>query len=157
MRKRQAQRREDPSRGLMVLMPEHPHAIESGPNKGYVEYPNVDYNTEMVNALMASRAYEANITAIPEGGIFSFAASWGQNNFLPNFLDEKRFQLVDNFTYYAGDHTLKTGINVEGPAPRPLERYKVTMAEDGQLLIDKNVKFQEEKGEWENPDSYILV
>ena len=55
---------EDPGRGPMVLMPDHPHAIQSGPNAGYVEYPNVDYNTEMVNALMASRAYEANITAM---------------------------------------------------------------------------------------------
>ena len=45
-------------------MPDHPHAIQSGPNKGNVEYPNVDYNTEMVNALLASRAYEANITAM---------------------------------------------------------------------------------------------
>jgi flagellar basal-body rod protein FlgC len=32
--------------------------------KGYVEYPNVDMTTEMVNAMMASRAYEANIAAI---------------------------------------------------------------------------------------------
>jgi len=55
---------EDTGQGPMVLMPDHPHAIQSGPNKGYVEYPNVDYNTEMVNALLASRAYEANITAM---------------------------------------------------------------------------------------------
>ena len=44
---------------------------------------------------------------------------------------------------------------MEGPAPRPLERYKVTMAEDGQLLIDKNVKFQEEKGQWTYPGAYL--
>ena len=55
---------EDPSRGEMVWEPNHPDAIQSGPNKGYVEYPNVDYPTEMVNAMMASRAYEANITAM---------------------------------------------------------------------------------------------
>jgi len=48
-----------------------------------------------------------------------------------------------------------TGVNVEGPAPRPLERYKVTLAEDGQLLIDKNTKFQEEKGQWGLPGSYL--
>jgi flagellar basal-body rod protein FlgC len=55
---------EDTSRGNLVWEPNHPDAIQSGPNKGYVEYPNVDYNTEMVNAMMASRAYEANITAM---------------------------------------------------------------------------------------------
>lgn len=55
---------EDPSQGRKVWEPNHPDAIQSGPNKGYVEYPNVDYPTEMVNAMMASRAYEANITAM---------------------------------------------------------------------------------------------
>ncbi|QNN21455.1 flagellar basal body rod protein FlgC [Planctomycetales bacterium ZRK34] len=31
---------------------------------GYVEYPNIDPAIEQVNALEASRAYEANITAV---------------------------------------------------------------------------------------------
>jgi len=48
-----------------------------------------------------------------------------------------------------------TGINFEGPAPRPLERYKITLADDGQLLIDKNVKFQQEKGQWESPGAFL--
>jgi cytochrome b6-f complex iron-sulfur subunit len=54
-----------------------------------------------------------------------------------------------------GSGFVKTGINVEGPAPRPLERFKVTLAEDGQLLIDKNTKFQEEKGQWTMPGAYL--
>ncbi len=49
----------------------------------------------------------------------------------------------------------KTGVNIEGPAPRPLERYKVTLAEDGQLLVDKNTKFQEEKGQWVLEGAYL--
>jgi hypothetical protein len=31
----------------------------------------------------------------------------------------------------------------------------VTLAEDGQLLIDKNTKFQEEKGQWSLPGAYL--
>lgn len=54
-----------------------------------------------------------------------------------------------------GSGFVKSGINVEGPAPRPLERYKVTLAGDGQLLIDKNTKFQEEKGQWGLPGAYL--
>jgi len=50
-----------------------------------------------------------------------------------------------------------TGINFEGPAPRPLERYKITLGADGQLVIDKNQKYQQEKGEWNNPDSFVVV
>ncbi len=36
----------------------------SADGKGFVYYPNVDLSTEMVNAIEATRAYEANITAI---------------------------------------------------------------------------------------------
>jgi cytochrome b6-f complex iron-sulfur subunit len=50
----------------------------------------------------------------------------------------------------------QAGINFEGPAPRPLERFKV-IDEDGLLVVDKAKKFQHEKGEWENPDSFITV
>ena len=49
-----------------------------------------------------------------------------------------------------------TGINFEGPAPRPLERYKVYKDPvDGQIVVDKNKKFQYEKGQWEDKDGYI--
>lgn len=41
--------------------PHHPHAIKSGPKKGYVAYPSVNLNTEFVDAMLATRAYEANV------------------------------------------------------------------------------------------------
>ena len=50
-----------------------------------------------------------------------------------------------------------SGVNFEGPAPRPLERFKVTMADDGQIVVDKSQKFQEELGQWSDPDSFIAV
>ena len=46
--------------------PTHPDAIKSGPRQGYVELPNVDVVTEMVDMISASRSYEAN-AAIIEG------------------------------------------------------------------------------------------
>jgi cytochrome b6-f complex iron-sulfur subunit len=54
-----------------------------------------------------------------------------------------------------GSGFVKTGINIEGPAPRPLERYKIVLAEDGQILIDKNTKYQQEKGQWELDGAYL--
>ena len=39
--------------------PGHPYADADG----YVQFPNVDPSIEMINAIEASRAYEANITA----------------------------------------------------------------------------------------------
>jgi len=48
------------------------------------------------------------------------------------------------------------GINFEGPTPRPLERYKVSIDPvDGQIVVDKTKKFQYEKGQWEDKDSFI--
>ena len=50
-----------------------------------------------------------------------------------------------------------TGINFEGPAPRPLERAGIRVSEDGMLEVDKSVKFQEEMGQWSDPNSFVVV
>ena len=44
--------------------PAHPYAIKDGPKKGYVAYPNINMTAEMVDALVATRAYEANLGAM---------------------------------------------------------------------------------------------
>ena len=49
---------------LYRWQPSHPYAIKDGPKKGYVAYPNVNMTAEMVDALVATRAYEANIGAM---------------------------------------------------------------------------------------------
>jgi cytochrome b6-f complex iron-sulfur subunit len=54
-----------------------------------------------------------------------------------------------------GSGFYRTGVNFEGPAPRPLERARIVLADDGQILVDKSVKFQKEKGEWDNPESFL--
>ena len=48
-----------------------------------------------------------------------------------------------------------TGINFEGPAPRPLERARIVLADDGQLLVDKSRKFQWELGQWADPEAFL--
>ena len=55
---------EDPSPFGLRWEPGHPDAIKEGKDKGYVRTSNVDYQTEMVNAIMALRAYEANVTVM---------------------------------------------------------------------------------------------
>ena len=56
-----------------------------------------------------------------------------------------------------GSGFYKTGVNFEGPAPRPLERLRITRAEDGQIVIDKAVKYLYEKGQWDKPGSFLKV
>jgi flagellar basal-body rod protein FlgC len=52
----------DPGPDRMVYDPRHPDADANG----YVHYPNIDVVKEMVDMMAASRAYEANVTAITE-------------------------------------------------------------------------------------------
>ena len=51
---------EDQTPNRQVYDPGHPDANP----QGYVEMPNVDSVTEMVDLISASRAYEANVTAM---------------------------------------------------------------------------------------------
>ena len=70
----------------------------------------------------------------------------------PNWLEgETKFKCPCH-----GSGFYKTGINFEGPAPRPLERYRLSLADDGQLFIDKSKKFQQEKGEWNDPEAFLM-
>ena len=48
----------------LVYDPSHPDAILSGPRAGYVEMPNVDIVSEMLDLIAATRAYEANAAVI---------------------------------------------------------------------------------------------
>ena len=48
-----------------------------------------------------------------------------------------------------------TGINFEGPAPRPLERARVVLADDGQILVDKGKHYQYELGQWIDPEAFL--
>jgi cytochrome b6-f complex iron-sulfur subunit len=55
-----------------------------------------------------------------------------------------------------GSGYYKSGINFEGPTPRPLERARIYISpDDGQIVVDKSQKFQWELGQWDDPSSYI--
>jgi cytochrome b6-f complex iron-sulfur subunit len=49
------------------------------------------------------------------------------------------------------------GVNIEGPAPRPLERFKVAISDDGQLSVDESVRFRGERSEWNKPGAFVSV
>ena len=71
----------------------------------------------------------------------------------PNWLEmDRKFKCPCH-----GSGFRSSGVNFEGPAPRPLERYRIVMANDGQILVDKTKKFKYEKGEWSRTESYLKV
>ena len=53
--------REDPGAFRLQRAPEHPDRIRAGPHKDFVQLPNVNITMEYVDAMEASRAYEANV------------------------------------------------------------------------------------------------
>jgi cytochrome b6-f complex iron-sulfur subunit len=71
----------------------------------------------------------------------------------PNWLEaEQKFKCPCH-----GSGFYKDGINFEGPAPRPLERYAIRIGDDGQLEVDKSRAFQEELGQWADPASFVTA
>lgn len=88
-----------------------------------------------------------------ETGIYALSTVCTHLGCTPNWLpDETKFKCPCH-----GSGFRKSGINFEGPAPRPLERFKIALADDGQILVDKTKKYQQEKGEWNDPDSFLSV
>ena len=49
-----------------------------------------------------------------------------------------------------------SGINFEGPTPRPLERAQISLSsEDGQIVVDKAVRYLYERGQWTDPMAFV--
>lgn len=84
-------------------------------------------------------------------GIYALSTVCTHLGCTPNWLEaEQKFKCPCHGSGY-----YKTGVNFEGPTPRPLERYAISIADDGQILVDRSRKFQSEKGEWSNPAAFL--
>jgi cytochrome b6-f complex iron-sulfur subunit len=88
-----------------------------------------------------------------EAGIFALSTVCTHLGCTPNWLEaEQKYKCPCHGSGY-----YKDGINFEGPTPRPLERFAISLADDGQILVDKSRKFQQEKGEWSNPGAFLRI
>lgn len=86
-------------------------------------------------------------------GFYALSTTCTHLGCTPSWLDgEQKFKCPCH-----GSGFYKTGIHFEGPAPRPLERYSISLADDGQIFIDKGRKFQQEKGEWNDPACFLVI
>lgn len=69
-------------------------------------------------------------------------------NWLPN---DRKFKCPCHGSGYKPN-----GINFEGPTPRPLERFRITV-EDGIVVVDKSKRYQFELGQWDTAGSFLTV
>lgn len=88
-----------------------------------------------------------------DGGFYALIAICTHLGCTPRWLEiDQKFKCPCH-----GSGFRMSGVNFEGPAPRPLERAQITLAEDGQLQVDTAIKFRYELGEWGKPGSILYV
>ena len=113
-------------------------------------YPE-DYETGQVD--LRWKAKYATWIVRNDEGIYALSTTCTHLGCTPNWLAaEQKFKCPCH-----GSGFRKTGINFEGPAPRPLERFRIVLADDGQIVIDKTKKYQQEKGQWSDPEALLKV
>ena len=88
-----------------------------------------------------------------EGQLFALSNICTHLGCIPNWLPaELKFKCPCHGSGY-----YMNGINFEGPAPRPLERYKIVLNSEGKMKVDKTKIYRQEKGQWDNPQSFIKI
>jgi cytochrome b6-f complex iron-sulfur subunit len=124
------------------VLTEPPSRVKVGLPEGYEEGKVIE------------RFKDQNIWVVrSEGKIYALSTTCTHLGCTPNWLENaQKFKCPCH-----GSGFYISGINFEGPAPRPLERWAVGIGEDGQIVVDKSKKFQQERGEWSNPESFIQV
>jgi cytochrome b6-f complex iron-sulfur subunit len=126
-----------------------PNVLAEPPSKFKVGYPDA-YEEGQVNVRFKDRG----TWIVRHGGIiYALSTTCTHLGCIPNWLErEQKFKCPCH-----GSGFRITGVNFEGPAPRPLERWAISLAEDGQILVDKSKHFQKELGQWSNSESFIRV
>ena len=132
-----------------------PNVLNEPPQQFKAGFPNeygqgVDERWKEKYGIWIVRIADENVE--PHGsGFYALFTICTHLGCTPNFLSaENKFKCPCHGSGYR-----TTGVNFEGPAPRPLERAKIGLADDGQLLIDKSRKFQYELGQWTDPDAFL--
>ena len=91
-----------------------------------------------------------------ESGVYAVFAKCTHLGCTPRWLPvENKFKCACH-----GSGFFKDGLNFEGPAPRPLDRFKISLGEDGQLVVDKSRVFKMIAGvepDEQYPDSILKV
>jgi len=89
-------------------------------------------------------------------GFFALDGTCTHLGCMPNWIEvEQKFKCPCH-----GSGFRKDGTNFEGPAPRPLDRYKIYLGEGGKLIVDRSVKFPGVPGKNSNelyPQSILRI
>jgi cytochrome b6-f complex iron-sulfur subunit len=131
-----------------------PNVLAEPPSKIKVGFPDSYEDGKVVERFKDQHAWIVRRKDEKFGDIiYALSTTCTHLGCTPNWLErEQKFKCPCH-----GSGFYISGINFEGPAPRPLERWAVSIGDDGQIVIDMSKKFQQERGEWSNPESFIKV
>jgi cytochrome b6-f complex iron-sulfur subunit len=126
-----------------------PNVLSEPPSKVKVGFPDA-----FEEGKVSERFKDQNMWVVRyQGKIYALSTTCTHLGCTPNWLESAgKFKCPCH-----GSGFYITGVNFEGPAPRPLERWAIGLGEDGQLIVDKSKKFQKELGQWDNPESFFSV
>ena len=96
-----------------------------------------EYSTGTVNTQHKNN-YRVWIVRKKDGQFLCLDAKCTHLGCTPNWLEtQDKFKCPCH-----GSGFYRSGINFEGPAPRPLDRFQLSLAEDGLLVVDKSIIFK---------------
>ncbi|HWF83704.1 MAG TPA: ubiquinol-cytochrome c reductase iron-sulfur subunit [Vicinamibacterales bacterium] len=132
-----------------------PNVLNEPPQQFKAGFPNeygvgVDERWKEKFGIWIVRIADENVE--PHGsGFYALITVCTHLGCTPNYLSaENKFKCPCHGSGYR-----LTGINFEGPAPRPLERARIVLADDGQILVDKSKHYQYELGQWTDPEAFL--
>jgi cytochrome b6-f complex iron-sulfur subunit len=133
------------------VLNEPPQQFKGGLPSDYV--PGVDERFKESMGVWIVRTNDDSTASQHGSGFYAIISTCTHLGCTPNYLSaEGKFKCPCH-----GSGFRLTGINFEGPAPRPLERARIVLAEDGQILIDKSRKFQWELGQWIDNEAFLTL
>lgn len=127
-------------------------------------YPNVNFEPQMDFVAGPPTAFDKGVDESykskfgvwivkMEGKLFALSNICTHLGCIPSWMPaERKFKCPCHGSGY-----YMNGVNFEGPAPRPLERYAINLTPEGLVKVDKTKVYRQEKGQWDNPNSYIEV
>ena len=131
----------------------YPNVLSEPPSKFKVGAPDQYEPEKVIERFKPQGAWIVRHKDDDLGGdiIYALSTTCTHLGCTPNWWDkEQKFKCPCH-----GSGFKITGVNFEGPAPRPLERWAIAIADDGQIIVDKSKKFQKELGQWSDPESFI--
>lgn len=126
----------------------YPNVLYEPPQQFKIGFPD-DYQVGMVSTQWKDRFGVWVVRN--EEGFYALISVCTHLGCTPNWLNnENKFKCPCH-----GSGFYRSGINFEGPAPRPLERAAISLADDGQIEVDKSRQFLYEQGGWEDPAAFL--